>query len=365
MISSQRVVAPARRPDPSGRAKGRGGRIRAGLVVLAVLAFAVGLSACGSGGDSTTTSSGAKGAKGSAEEPVKVAFLDAAQANTYLQATDEAMEEVAGKENAEITVFDAQLDPSKQQAELQNVLTTGSYDAIVIAPLNGPAVKPLIEKAIAEGIKVGSTDLPIGDDFSTTKPQVKGLSVAALRPGLDSGQTMGELTVGACEGTSPCEVAYMYGLKSLGYDLAIREGFNQAIEGEPSVEVVAEGEGEFSASASLAAAQNIMQAHPDLNVITVAGDQMALGAQKAVEASGVKIVGLGGSIPAIEAIEAGRWYGTAALLPGDEGRIVMEGVIKAVREGVTTGGVDPVAKLPNRGRITKETAAEFTPQWKG
>jgi ribose transport system substrate-binding protein len=337
-----------------------------GLFVLLALTSVLALAACGSDGETTASGTAtAADSGGETGDTVKVAFLDAAQANTYLEATYNAMQEVADAENAEITVFDAQLDPSKQQSQLQNVLTTGDYDGIVIAPLNGPAVKPLIEKAIADGIAVGSTNLPIGDDFSTTKPEVKDLSVAALRPGLESGQTMGELTVEACKGTSPCEIAYIYGLKSLGYDLAIREGFDQTIASDSAAEVVAEAEGEFSASASLEAAQNIIQAHPDLDVLAVAGDQMALGAQKAIEDGDVKIIGLGGSIPAQEAIEAGRWFGTAALLPADEGKIAMEGVIKDVQEGVKTGGVDPVIDLPNRGKVTSDTAAEFTPQWKG
>ena len=44
----------------------------------------------------------------------------------------------------------------------------------------------------------------------------------------------------------------------------------------------------------------------------------------------VKLIGLGGSEPAIEGIASGRWFAGVFGAPGDEGRIAMEAMVSAL-----------------------------------
>jgi ribose transport system substrate-binding protein len=40
-------------------------------------------------------------------------------------------------------------------------------------------------------------------------------------------------------------------------------------------------------------------------------------------------------------------------------------MIKALRQGKSSGGIDPVAGLPNNGIVTKANASQFTAEWPG
>jgi ribose transport system substrate-binding protein len=43
----------------------------------------------------------------------------------------------------------------------------------------------------------------------------------------------------------------------------------------------------------------------------------------------------------------------------------MKALSAALRDGTVTGGVNPLADLPNNGIITKESASKFTGEWLG
>ena len=51
--------------------------------------------------------------------------------------------------------------------------------------------------------------------------------------------------------------------------------------------------------------------------------------------------------------------------PATEGRLAMEAMIAALRDGTMTGGVDPLSDLPDDGLITTDNVEEFTPEWEG
>ena len=184
------------------------------------------------------------------------------------------------------------------------------------------------------------------------------------------GENGAELTKRACEGIDPCNVAFMFGVKASTYDQALFKAFKEGIESSPNIHVVAEAEGLYTREGGLAAMQDVLSAHDDINVL-VAADQEAAGAEGAIKAAGeadqVKIIGFGGTKQAVEAVKAGRWFGDSVQVPINEAELGIKGVIDAIRSGKTTGYVDPVvaAKAPDNGIITKENAAEFTPQFEG
>ena len=52
-------------------------------------------------------------------------------------------------------------------------------------------------------------------------------------------------------------------------------------------------------------------------------------------------------------------------VPATEGRLAMEALIDALRNGTTPGDIDPFEGLPGGGVITQENASEFTGEWVG
>jgi ribose transport system substrate-binding protein len=338
-----------------------------GALALAILASAAALAACG--GTSSTSASNASASTPQTKR-LKIAFLPGVTANPYFDTEIQAEKELAAKENVDLTVIDSQLDANKQVQQVQDIASTKQHDGIVIVPLDGAALMPAIHLALQAGIKVATDDVPIGPDPTQTSPQVAGLAGYVGRTFSVHGLNMGKLTIESCAGKNPCKVAFVYGVKASTYDTALYDGFKRAIASSPNVQIVAEGEGDYTRAGGLAATQDLVQAHRDLNVL-VAVDQEALGAEDALKSAGlaqqVKVIGFGGTRQAVEAVRSGQWFGDSVQVPFTEGQASLQALIDELRTGKVTGYRDPVtlAHVVNNGVITQSNARQFTPQYNG
>jgi ribose transport system substrate-binding protein len=303
------------------------------------------------------------------EEQIQIAYLTASSANTWLAASGEAMRAEAEKAGVKIVEFDAKFEPGASIRQLQDVIASGQYKGVVIATSDGKAAAPAMQEAMDAGLKMVVLNQVVGDRLDTADPQVEGLSASILQPPQSTGERLGKLTVQACEGISPCEVVYMFGAKGTPYDTALRTGFDSQISAVPGITVVAEADGGFlGTDEPLKATQDVLQAHPDFDVLVGTGDQQVRGALLALKDAGktdVKTIGVGASEPALKAIADGTWWGDVAGAPADEGRAAFEALMAAINDGTDTGGVDVTSNLPDDGLITKDNVSKFTAQWAG
>jgi ribose transport system substrate-binding protein len=177
------------------------------------------------------------------------------------------------------------------------------------------------------------------------------------------------MTVRACEGDDNCEVVFIYGIKGIPLDDAIRQGFDDVISQHPSIKVVAEGEGKYlGPEGGITATQDILSMNKSFDVM-VGADQSIQGAAIVLADEGmtgqIKLIGLGGSAPAIAGIKDGSWFGGVYGAPGDEGTYAMEAMVDALKNGVDQGGIDPLTNAPDNGLITADNVSKFSAQWDG
>ncbi len=301
--------------------------------------------------------------------PRQIAYLSASSANTWLLASLSEMEKVAAENNLEIVEFDAQFDPAMQSAQFNDVIASGNYDGVILVAIAGLAIAPDIEAAIAAGLEVVILNQVVGADYSTAEPQVDGVSASVMTAPLQSGLRLGALAVQACEDIDPCEVVYIFGIKGIPLDDALREGFDDVIADYPHISVVAEGEGQYlGPQGGINATQDILQVAPDFDVL-VGADQSVQGAEIVLAEEGkldeVALIGLGGSQPAIDGIKSGAWFGGVFGAPGDEGRLAMEAMLSVLNGEGDVGGVDTLDTLPDMGLVTAANVDLFTSQWAG
>lgn len=303
-----------------------------------------------------------------APKPVNIAFLSFAVANSYDSPMLAAAQAVARANGYKITVFDANNDPAVQYSQLQNVISSGKYQGVLTQPIYGAGLAPLVEKAIKAKIKVVNIDQILGTSYTTDQPQVKGLSANVTFLPSKIGKQLGEQAVAACKSKSitACKIGYIYSIKASTLDAAIEKGFNAAIAGSGAT-VVAEGESFFQIGLGLAAVQNMLQAQPGINVI-VGADQGIQGAAQALAAAkntSTLLVGFGGSATAIAGVKAGTWFSNIYQAPASTGELGMQALVKAIKTGKSSGGINPIKGLPNDGVITKANASKFTGEWVG
>jgi ribose transport system substrate-binding protein len=302
------------------------------------------------------------------DEGYKVAYLSASSANTWLASSLTEMEKVAEANNVEIVEFDAQFDAAKQATQFQDVIAAGEYDGVILVSLTGIASEPDIKAATAAGMKVVVLNQVVGEDFTTADPQVEGVSASIMSPPYQNGRRFGELTVMACENVDPCKVAYIYGLKGTPLDEALRSGFDDVIAEHANITVAAEGEGKYlGPDGGITATQDILQTASDVSVI-VGADQSMQGAAIVLADEGrtdIKLIGQGGSEPALAGISDGTWFGGVFGAPADEGRVAMEAMVQVLSGGGDFGGFDPLTEAPENGTITAANVAQFSAQWAG
>lgn len=337
------------------------------VAAVAALMVAALVAACGSSSSSSTGSS--SGTTANAGKQLKIAYLSFAVANSYDAPMLAAAQAVAGENNTKLTVFDANNDPNKQFSQLQNVITQGGYDGVILQPIESTNLITPAQDAISKKIKVANIDQILGPKLDTVEKQVEGQSVNVTFVPTDIGTKLGKLVVQACSqnNLSPCKVGYLYDIKASSLDEAIYGGFTSAIKGSP-VTVVTNGQSFFTPTTGEAAVQQMLQAQPSLNLI-VGSDQGIEGATVALQTGHltgkVLLVGYGASDAAIAGVKSGAWFSDVAQAPASEGRLAVQALVAAIQSGKDSGAIDPVADFPNGGIVTKATAGQFTGEWTG
>jgi ribose transport system substrate-binding protein len=361
MSANSGVSAKEAQMETSHRRRRTVACVLAGLAAL----VAAGCSSASSGGTGSSSTSPSTAASG----PANIAYLSFAVANSYDAPMLAAAQAVAKSENAKLTVFDANNSPQTQFSQLQNAISSGQYQGIIVQPIFGTALTGLVKQAIAKGIKVVNIDQILGPNLSTDQPQVPGLSANVTFVPTEMGKQLGALTVKACasKNLNPCNVGYLYDIKASSLDVAINKGFKEATAGTP-VKVVAQGQDFFTPAGGLKAVQDMLTANPNLDAVA-GSDQGIEGAVQALAAAKktgkVLLIGYGGSAAGLAGTKAGAWYGTIIQDPATEGQVGVSDLVKAIRSGTVSGGVNPLNQLPDQGVVTKANAGQFTAEWPG
>ena len=130
------------------------------------------------------------------------------------------------------------------------------------------------------------------------------------------------------------------------------QGFKEATAGklDPVVMVSADWDREKA----FTAATDILKAHPDLAGFFSANDIMALGAQRAVDAAGVKtvkVIGLDGIVDAMKSVEAGGLAATVAQYPYVVGAMGVEACKAAMAGATLPARVDAPVLVVNKDNV--------------
>jgi ribose transport system substrate-binding protein len=224
---------------------------------------------------------------------------------------------------------DGQDDIIKQITSMENLITSG-VDIMILNPLDHRALVPAVNTAAESGVPVFIVDSQIDEsaDFIT--------SVQASNEG--NGWLVGEWTVNKMN-NSEIKVALISGSQGNPVGQAKRLGFFEGFtetqlmtRGHSKLNILAQGWGNWTLLGGIQAMEDILTAHPDVNLLVAENDAMAMGALKAIEESGkadqVLVVGYDGQKEAYELIMEGKYGATALNSPGELARLVLESVVR-------------------------------------
>lgn len=307
-------------------------------------------------------------------QDVRVAFLAASSQNGFNQAVYEGAakraEEIGG---VTVEIFDGEFNATKQYSQVEDVTTSGNFDALIILPNDSVGIATAVEEAVKAGLKVATTLFPIGPQLDTLDPQVAGLTATvASNPAVGAGQAA-EAVVAYCAGKDPCNVVIIIGQKIYPFDNLRYQTYLDTLEPHANIKIVATVEGNYDPEASMAGMQDVLQANPQIDVILSNADQHVVGAEIALEDAGVAIEDLyvsagGASAIAVDAIRAGKWDATVADFPVSMGAYALQAVVDALAGKAVTPAIDSNTIGPVPPLVTKEVLdanPDFKGEWQG
>src|SRR5260370_27681490 len=102
-----------------------------------------------------------------------VAFLAASSQNGFNQAIYEGVKKRAEKiGGVSVEIFDGEFNATKQYSQVEDVTTSGKFDALIICPNDSVGIATASGEATKAGLKVASPLLPIGPQLHTPEPQL-------------------------------------------------------------------------------------------------------------------------------------------------------------------------------------------------
>jgi len=254
-----------------------------------------------------------KGSKGA-----KIAYMPPATEFNYYIAIGEGIKDAAAKRGIETFMLAPQKgdDINGQMGMIQDVISQ-KVAAIILSTHDEHAAAPLVKQAVAQGIAVVIVNSDI-QDFPAPVHAVVGYSQrnGTHKEGDYALKLVGDkaMAVGILEGQP-------------GYHSTERcGGFLDAIKGS-KLKVVASLDGKWNVEGGNAAAMDMLQAHPEINMIFAANDYEIMGAAQAAKALGRKdllMFGNDGDTGAgLEPIAAGAVTATVDTTPFVMGQIAL------------------------------------------
>ncbi|NLN90976.1 MAG: sugar ABC transporter substrate-binding protein [candidate division WS1 bacterium] len=300
--------------------------VRRVILLSALCALAVGLASCGQSkvedtADPVAKTATAPPASDAKESPsYRIALVMKAGSNPFFAAMEAGAVE-AGKElGVEVlprTITDESQD--QQQIDIVDAMIVDQVDAILIAPANSKSlVQPLL-RAQEAGIPIINVD----NRLDGAAMEQAGLELLAYigadneAGGLLAGRHLCELLGGAGK------VAMLEGRRGVDNAEARKRGFEAACAEYPDIQIVVSEAADWELQIAQDKFAGIMVAHPEIQGLFCANDNMALGALAAMDEAGkladIKVVSYDNIQAAQDAIKAGRLAATIEQNPGQMG----------------------------------------------
>lgn len=321
-------------PVAAGTGGGNKGRQAATYVLAAVVTVAVvGATSFLHGGSSSSTNPRMGLSLSTLNNPFFVQIRAGAQAE-------------AEKLGVDLTVTDAQNDASQQANQLQN-FTSSNLGAVIVNPVDSDAAGNSVKAADRAGIPVVAVDRGVNKatvDTLVASDNVAGGELAA--------KTVAEKLGGKGR------IVILQGQAGTSAARERAAGFARGLRAYPGIRVLAQQPADFDRTKGLDVMSNLLQAHPDVQGVIAANDEMALGAIKALGSRAgrsVQVVGFDGTPDGLTAVKDGTLYASVAQQPTQLGRIAVDNALKAVRDEK----VEPTVKVPVKV-VTKDNVSGFS-----
>ncbi|MCY4527267.1 MAG: sugar ABC transporter substrate-binding protein, partial [Anaerolineaceae bacterium] len=221
-----------------------------------------------------------------AQDGPRIALLLPLSNNEYVRNAALGVQGVIEAAGGSIAEFDAGFNLEEQINQIEDVITSGDFDAIVLYTVDGVGITVGVDIAHEAGLPVIALDAAINEDRKTLVPY-KNVAAQIARTGDGDGGHIGQAVVMACADVNPCEVAFMIGFEGFPLDVDRFNAVQAIVDVHDHIEIVTMQPASYTNEHGFEVATDMLQANPNIDVIATVGDQMTIGAELAVEDAGL------------------------------------------------------------------------------
>ncbi|GAA0097010.1 ribose ABC transporter substrate-binding protein RbsB [Clostridium perfringens] len=237
--------------------------------------------------------------------------------NPFFVNMKDGAEKEAEKLGYDLVVLDSQNDPVKERANVEDLVQLGVI-ALLINPTDSDAVVKTVEVANKSNIPVITLDRQANGGKITShiaSDNIKGGEMAAEYV-LDKFK----------DEKGPINVVEIQGIPGASATRDRGEGFHNIMDKNDKFNFISIQAADFDRQKGLQVMENIIQANPNIQVVFAHNDEMALGAVKAIKASGINalVIGFDGNDDAKDSIDANEMTATIAQQPDLIGALGVE-----------------------------------------
>lgn len=267
----------------------------------------------------------------SLKDEKKIGMVVSTLNNPFFVSLKEGAEKRAKELGYEVVVLDSQNDPSKERANVEDLVQLG-ITTLIINPTDSDAVVNSIKVANDNNVKVITIDRKSNGGevlCHVSSDNIKGGELAA------------KFILQKLNGKG--NLVELQGIPGSSATRDRGEGFHNIVDKKEGVKVVASQAADFDRQKGLNVTQNVIQAIPKFDAVFAHNDEMALGAVEAIKAANknVIIVGFDGNTDAITAVQRGEMDATVAQKPDLMGSVAIDNAIK-IGKGETVPKEIPV-----------------------
>ena len=280
------------------------------------------------------------------QHATRIAFLPPASTLNFYRPIGAGIRAMAKATGSTVTELAPQegTDTYAQAVMIQDAISRG-VDGIIITTHDEHAAAPVLKIAVDKGIIVVIANSDIRS-FPTPIHAVVGYSQRnAMR---QLGQYVTQIAKG-----HRLNIGLIEGLP--GYHNTERmEGFLSGID-KTKLNVIGRLSGGWTVEGGNTASLDILQAHPNINVLVAANDDMAIGASLAATSLGRQLLttGADGQAPALEAVAAGKLTATVDTVPYKMGEIAMQIVLDSLSGKFKGGWVETTATIRDASNVAE------------
>ncbi|SHK51896.1 sugar ABC transporter substrate-binding protein [Paraburkholderia terricola] len=294
---------------------------------------------------------------------VTLGYVAAGMQYPFNVAAARGFEAAAKAAGVKTIMLDAKTSVERQGNAVDDLIAQ-KVDGIAVLPIDAVVAQSWVDRATSHNIPFVAVATQIGDPqkhaINDVYPKLTALVASdEVHVGFDAAQIAARLLP---KGRT-AKIAIVEGAPGYPTVWQTTKGFKEGLDkAGVKYQIVASQPTDWTPEKGESVCQNILVAHPDVDLIFNQADDMVIGCARAVRAAGshAKLVSRGGSKLGINAVKMGDVDGTVCIQPGKMG----ERAFKALYAAVTGPDTQKARFIDvDTPEVTKATLSSCVPEW--